>query len=262
MNNFNSIAFTYYGDLLGVSNYYKISQDEAYSKLDFFYNTVSNIFKDLSRSDTTFKIFLFSDSIFITGAILETTLKRLSYLYSTLFQNNILIRGGIVAGKLGFDPRVGIDGLSKKLPTTDVLFRVVELEKRNKGNRILIEKSLAQQILPPSWLTPAGIINNDMPSISKSDIRRKIKLCPNWSSYEYLWPLIDEDEFPIGNKVKLIYKEYVNKLKLFKRIFPEESAANILETKRMINSIQYEISKYYYVPKKEKELEKRKIIKK
>ncbi len=48
-NNIDEIPFTYYGDLLGVSNFYKISIDTAYEKLSFFYNETYQVVEQLSK---------------------------------------------------------------------------------------------------------------------------------------------------------------------------------------------------------------------
>ncbi|MBU1355948.1 MAG: hypothetical protein KJ620_05230 [Candidatus Edwardsbacteria bacterium] len=242
---YDNCEFTFYGDLLGVSNYYKISPDKAYSKLNTFYNKSFEIFKELVDNDQELKIFLFSDSIFVTGKKLETALKHISYLYSTLFQNNLLLRGAIVKGLLEFQPRVEIKRFTKQLPKGDVLFRAVELEKRSKGARLLIETKLAQQILPKEWYTNEGYDSNIDRKIPEHSIVRKIKLTSDWSAYEYLWPLIEEDEYPLTNKVKMGYKELILIIENLKSISPKEATAHIIETKKMFQSIKFSL-KYNY----------------
>ena len=236
------IPFTYYGDLLGVSNYYRIDADTAYEKLNLFYNQTYQTLQPLSnRNDYDLKIFLFSDSLFITGTLLGSTLTHLSYLYSILFQNNLLLRGAVVHGLLNFDPRMELKDMVKQLPDSDVLFRAVELEKRNKGARLLMEKKLAHMLLPKKWYTKEGYYKEPIdPDISKDSILRKIRTTPNWNAYEFLWPLIDIEEFN-GKKIKYYYADYVNKINQLKRIVPEEALLNIKETRKLFDSLKPEL---------------------
>lgn len=244
--NLDNIPFTYYGDLLGVSSYYRIDPETAYQKLSFFYNETFQVFRHLEQvPGYDLKVFLFSDSIFVTGTILSSTLKHLGYLYSILFQNNLLLRGAIVHGRLTFDPRLELENMVKQLPEGDVLFRAVELEKRNKGARLVMEKKLAHMILPHEWFTLEGYIQNRVnPDISKDSIRRKIRTTPTWGAYEFLWPLIDIQEFQ-GRQVKFYYPEYVEKIAHLKRIVPEEASINIKETKKLFDNIKPELNEFY-----------------
>lgn len=57
----------------------------------------------------------------------------------------------MVGGLLDFESIIQLDNFKKELPRTDVLFRAVKLEKSYKGSRLLIEKELAQNILPSEW---------------------------------------------------------------------------------------------------------------
>jgi hypothetical protein len=244
--NLDNIPFTYYGDLLGVSSYYRIDPDTAYQKLSFFYNETFQVFRQLEQTPGyDLKLFLFSDSIFITGTILGSTLKHLGYLYSILFQNNLLLRGAIVHGLLTFDPRLELENMVKQLPEGDVLFRAVELEKRNKGARLVVEKRLAHMILPNDWFTIEGYIQNRVnPDIPKDSVRRKVRTTPTWGAYEYLWPLIDINEFN-GRQVKFYYSDYTKKINHLKRIVPEEASINIKETKKLFDNIKPELNELY-----------------
>ena len=247
-NNLDNIPFTYYGDLLGVSNYYRIDPDIAYDKLNFFYKETYNVLRDIERkkrNEYDFEVFLFSDSIFITGTLLESTLRHLSYLYSILFNNNLLLRGAIVHGRLTFDPRIELRNIIKHLPKEDVLFRVVELEKRNKGARLVMEKKLAHLLLPKKWYTTEGYFKERIdPSIPKDSLLRKIRTTPSWSAYEFLWPLIDIQEFN-GRQVKFYYTDFIKKINHLKRIVPEEALLNIKETKKMFDNIKPELDELY-----------------
>jgi hypothetical protein len=244
--NLDNIPFTYYGDLLGVSSYYRIDADTAYQKLNLFYNETYNVFRSLELNpDYELKVFLFSDSIFISGKLLGSTLQHLGYLYSILFQNNLLLRGAIVHGQLTFDPRLELQNMVKQLPEGDVLFRAVELEKRNKGARLVMEKRLAQMILPQEWFTVEGYIQNRInPEIPKDSIRRKVRTTPTWGAYEFLWPLIDIENFN-GRKVRFYYPEYLKKIEQLKRIVPEEASINIKETKKLFDNIKPELNELY-----------------
>ena len=186
----DNIEFTYYGDLLGISNLYSIDKEIAHKKLDDFYNSVWSTFKNaaIKFKKPNLSIFLFSDSIFITGRKLKTTLILLAELYYKLFVNKIFLRGAIVKGKLDFDPRIELENITKQLPRGDVLFRAVTLEKSVKGARLLLEKPIAQSVLPPNWLTDELYAKNICnPKLSIEDFRRRIVLHRGWKCYEYLW---------------------------------------------------------------------------
>lgn len=240
------IPFTFYGDLLGVSSYYRVDPSTAYEKLNFFYNETYYLFRHLEQvPGYDLRVILFSDSIFVTGTLLGTTLKHLGYLYSILFHNNLLLRGAIVHGLLEFDPRVELQDMVKQLPEGDVLFRAVELEKRNKGARLVVEKRLAHMILPRDWFTLEGYIQNiGNPSIPINSIKRKIRTTPSWGAYEFLWPLIDIQEFE-GRQVKFFYPEYKRKIEFLKKIVPREASVNIKETKQLFDSIKTELNEHY-----------------
>lgn len=244
--NLEKIPFTYYGDLLGVSSYYRIDPDTAYEKLSFFYNETYQVFSRLEQATgDELKVFLFSDSIFVSGYLLGSTLRYLGYLYSILFQNNLLLRGAVVHGLLTFDPRLELENMVKQLPIGDVLFRAVELEKRNKGARLVVEKRLAHMILPHEWFTIEGYIKNRVnPDIPKDSIRRKVRTTPTWGAYEYLWPLIDINEFN-GKQVKFYYPDYIKNINLLKRIVPKEASINIKETKKLFDNIKPELNEMY-----------------
>jgi hypothetical protein len=238
----NKIPFTFYGDLLGISNYYRIDAEIAYEKLNFFYNQTYNVLRALEgQSGYDLKVFLFSDSLFISGSFLGPTLQYLSYLYSILFQNNLLLRGAVVHGELTFDPRIELKNMIKQLPVGDVLFRAVELEKRNKGARLVVEKKLAQLILPKKWYTTEGYLQSRVDgAISRDSILRKIRTTPNWGAYEFLWPLIDIPQFK-GTRVKFHYDEYMRKINEMKSVAPIEAGINIKETKRLFDNLKFEL---------------------
>ncbi len=131
--------------------------------------------------------------------------------------------------------------MAKTLPKGDVLFRAVELEKRNKGARLVMEKKLAQIILPDKWYTTEGYILDSIdPDISNDSILRKIRTTPTWGAYEFLWPLIDVETFN-GKQVKYYYPDYIEKIKQLKRIAPEEALINIRQTKKLFDNLKPEL---------------------
>ena len=60
-------------------------------------------------------------------------------------------------------------------------------------------------------------------------------------AYEYLWPLIDAEQFN-GKQVKYYYPDYVKKIDELKRIVPEEATINIKETKKLFDNIKPELN--------------------
>lgn len=226
--------FTYFGDLLGTSELYAIHNDVAYRQLNLFYNTVFDTFKPLAKTDNNLRIYLFSDSLFITGNSIELVLEGLGSVYCELFKQNILLRGAMVRGLLDFDPRIQLDNFTKQLPTTDVLFRAVKLEKSYKGARLLIERDLAQKILPRGWYTFDEYKKNVLShkDISINNFKRKIVQNRDFQSYQYLWPLEDLDYLKSLN-IKYLLKE--------RRLFsPENAKDHIKETKNL-----FEVAKYW-----------------
>ena len=175
--------FTFHGDLLGIANYYSIDQELAKKQLDIFYDLIFEKFRE-----STSRIFLFSDSVFITGSVLEETLKKLGEIYMSLLYKNIFMKGALIKGELTFDPRITVDHIRKELPSTDVLYRAISLQKGIKGMRLLIEKELAKELLPREWLTDHDYRQHvDLVGYDKFDFRRKIILAREWNTYEYLW---------------------------------------------------------------------------
>ncbi len=182
------IKFIFYGDLLGVSNLYSIDTDVAKEVLNKFYNRIFENFRNMAKSNEA-KVYLFSDSVVINGKDLEKIIKILEKTYYQLFYDNIFLRGAIVEGQLDFDPRIELKNVEKRLPSTDVLFRAITLEKSARGARLLIEKKLAKKILPKEWLTEDRYKKNIMfKEVTEDDFRRKIVLSNEWQAYEYLWP--------------------------------------------------------------------------
>src|SRR5882724_8928798 len=102
------MPFTFYGDLLGISNAYKVSPDAAYEKLDRFYNLCFQHLKSACSGNHA-RVNLFSDSIFFWGDNQRLALQLLKQLYVDLTSEGLLLRGAIVDGKLGFEPRFTVE---------------------------------------------------------------------------------------------------------------------------------------------------------
>jgi hypothetical protein len=201
------VPFTFYGDLLGVSGYYKLSAGIAYSKLDDFYNTS---FLSLSRycRENNANVIMFSDSLFLYGHGPRKALRQLHWLYCKLLKKGLLLRGAMVMKCLEFDPRITIENYQKMLPRDDTLARAVGLEKTVKGARLLIEPQLGERMLQecPEWVTHEGYIrhvNDDhYGQIGLNDIRRRICPTPTQDAFEclYGWPCdtLNQQDEPIS----------------------------------------------------------------
>ena len=227
--------FTYFGDILGVSSYYSVSSNEGINKLETFYSIVDEVLKPILGRNKKVNIFIFSDSIFISGRHIEEALTYLGSLYCHLICNNILLRGAMVGGKLDFDPRIRLEDLRKRIPKGDALFRAVELEKKVKGVRLLIEKPLAQSILPEEWYTDAGYFNTIRQyDYGTYDIRRKIKLSTEWNTYEYIWPLIERAYTPERMKYSKPSYFLYEELKFLQDYAPPNAKSHYSETKKFI----------------------------
>ena len=230
-----STPFTYYGDLLGVSNYYRIDPRIAKDKLNAFYNLVYSLFKNSAISKKV-ELVLFSDFIIVTGHSVETILPLLGKLYNDLIEKDIMIKGALVKGKLFFEKRLELKNLQKRLPVNDVLFRAVCIEKNLEGMCLAIEKPLAKSLLPFSWLTDEGYQNNPkIISCDSSDYRRKIALMRNWDAYEYLWPItwgldkFNSEEYRLV-EMKFNFTHIVSKMRSQLRQIPTEARKHYKST--------------------------------
>jgi len=188
-----TMDFTYWGDLLAISGYYRLNPTVAKTKLNDFYNTTFNSLSGYCRSHTELKVFMFSDSLLMYGEDALSALKELCKVYVELIHKGLLLRGGMVKGKLEFEPRYTLENFRKQLPTNDTLARAVGLEKAKKGARLLLERELAADLLVscPDWLTHEGYVRNlraeEEPPIDI--ILRKIVPTPEQDYYEclYFW---------------------------------------------------------------------------
>lgn len=186
------MGFTFYGDLLGISSLYKLSVAVAHKNLNEFYNTTFFSLNDTWERENGVRTLMFSDSLIITGnAPPESALEQLLLVYMKLLHKGILLRGAIVSGELTFEPRITRENFQKFLPQDDTLARAAGLEGTQKGARLLIEPSLAREILvnEPDWLTHEGYVRNVQGSSRPryESIIRRICPTPDGNCYELLY---------------------------------------------------------------------------
>jgi hypothetical protein len=195
------MGFTFYGDLLGISGYYKLSFKIAKDKLDEFYNTVFFSLSDYCHQHADVHVHMFSDSMLFYGDDPIPALEQLQRVYVKLIYKGLLLRGAIVNGKLSFQIRTELSNFEKRLPD-DSLARAVGLESTKKGARLLIEPQLAENMLAEhtEWLTHEGYINtqshstnipnrNHYTNVRYESILRRISPTLEQDSYEclYFW---------------------------------------------------------------------------
>lgn len=181
--------FTFYGDLLGISSNYNLDSNLAYSKLNDFYNIS---FKELNNYCNAYpysKVFMFSDSILFYGENPIAAIKQLQNLYLSLLSSNLLLRGAIVKDKLDFEPRFELENFEKRLPINNTLAKAVSLQSLYKGSRLIIESSLALELLDevPQWKTQEGFISSPEVETVNSEFLKRITPTPNNKNYEYLY---------------------------------------------------------------------------
>jgi|ERR1017187_1857002 hypothetical protein len=184
------MGFTFYGDLLGISNAYRLSPNAGYRKLDRFYNLCFDHLRVACEGANPAQINLFSDSIFFWGNDVRQALELLKHLYVSLISQDLFLRGAIVHGALQFDPRFTIQNFQKNLPQGDVLPRAVGLASSSKGARLIVERDIAHAVFPSvEWHTVDGYLRsqNDFQNISREDARRFICPIPDGTLYELLY---------------------------------------------------------------------------
>jgi len=209
-----AIPFTFYGDLLGISNTYKLSPDAAYQKLDRFYNLCFQHLKSACNGGLT-QVNLFSDSMFFWGDNARAALELLKQLYVDLTKEGILLRGSIVSGKLGFDPRFTVSNFQKNLPQGDILPRAVGLASSCKGARLIIDPEIARSLLPcVEWQTVEGYLRSQHrhTNIPAFDTKRFICPVPKGDVYEllYFYPL--QASIPIDHDVTIHFLQKVSEM--------------------------------------------------
>jgi hypothetical protein len=211
----NNLPFTYYGDLLGVSDSYKIHENAGHDILSEFYASTYRAFQGFENN---VKITLISDSVFIRGKRLKDTVKIISNLYIELLKKHIYLKGVIVEGFLEFEPRVEYENIQKMLPNSNVLYRAVVLEKKAEGIRLIFEKKLAQKIIPQKLYGPFfNFMDPDVIEILTNDPERELlknfKWNPNINAYDYFWFNHRDDNTNLSKIIELIKigKNFANK---------------------------------------------------
>jgi len=225
--------YTYYGDLLGISGYYKLGSQITHEKLNDFYNTVFHSLSDFCRNNNI-DIHMFSDSLLISGSGDDHILSELLKVYTKLLHKGLLLRGAIVKEKLSFEPRINLSNFNKSLPANDTLARAVGLESKYKGSRLIIEPSLANVLLEgvQSWLTADGYIYNPQPvgSHNTSPILRRICPTPDNSAYELLYFWTDS---VLGHDT-IDYKTKKDQLTEISKFLSADVAEHYKETIRLL----------------------------
>jgi hypothetical protein len=182
--------FTFYGDLLGIKAAYHASTNDAYQKLDTFYNTVFGHFEPLcTRQCRPIHVLMFSDSVVMWGEDAMEVLDQLQLVYLDLIEKNLLLQGVLVDGALEMDLRIQVSNFRKWLPTNDILARALGLVKAEKGARLLIESRLALKLLAEhqEWLTVEGYIEHLNQNVPMCSPLRRICPSPSGMTYELLY---------------------------------------------------------------------------
>jgi len=187
------VEFTYYGDLLGISGYYRLNPSVAKDKLNLFYDITFESLSGYCRQNDNATVAMFSDSLLFYGDDVHTALEQLHSVYVRLLHQGLLLRGAVVKGKLQFEPRLTLENYEKRLPQDDTLARAMGLESTKKGARLLIENQLAAELLDqyPEWLTQEGYVmsfgNIHYAGVPDSGVLRRISPTPEQDTYEYLY---------------------------------------------------------------------------
>lgn len=227
------MGFTFYGDLLGTSGYYKLSEQLAYEKLNEFYNTTFYSLADYCQNNANVKVNMFSDSILIWGDDSLRILEELQKVYIKLIHKRLLLRGAIVKGKLKIDPRLTLDNYEKMLPKDARLAKAVGLHQTQKGARLIIENKLAEELLEhkKQWLTIEGY-NNDIkkgnsPHVAYQSILRRICPTDDNNGYEllYFWGIQDYGDKEIDYKD--IIEEFYENFQMYKAKIADHYKATI-----------------------------------
>lgn len=206
--------YTYYGDLLAISYLYDTNESATKMVLDRFYQLIFDKFQGSCVNKQT-QVTLFSDTLIITGQDLKQLFLTVEKVYRTLSHQGIFLRGAVVKGKLEFEPKVVVDNMTKHLPSGNVLYRAVRLEKKGKGPRFFVEEDIVKDIMPKEWLISNQYETNIcIEKIKENDFRRKIvQTIEKKEVYEYLWPcLLREIDEKIDSARKDISKAFSKEL--------------------------------------------------
>jgi hypothetical protein len=235
-----TMDFTYWGDLLGISGYYRLNPTVAKAKLNDFYNTTFYSLSSYCESHREVKVLMFSDSLLMYGEDALSALKELCKVYVELIRKGLLLRGGMVKGKLEFEPRYTLDNFQKQLPTDDTLARTVGLENAKKGARLLLERELAAELLAdcPDWLTHEGYVRSlraDGRPEPIGSILRRIAPTPEQDYYECLYFWVCYQDIAHNG---IDYAEKIKELEAIRAMLTDNIAEHYKETVALLKRCQ------------------------
>ncbi len=186
------MEFTFYADLVGISALYAASPTHAYEKLNEYYNDVFHGLDAYYVAGTDRKVEMYSDSLVVSGYDPQLFLSTVAPVYMTLLSKGLLLRGGMVRGRLNFDVRITTTNFSKNLPDSDVLARCVAMERKVKGARLVMSSEIAEPFFGNcrDWLTLQGYASNRRLGNTDIALQRSIIPLPDGSAYELLFPVL------------------------------------------------------------------------
>lgn len=240
----SSNEFTYCGDLVGVSTLYANAPEEAYTLLSQFYNTAFRALEKYQLDGTGNvrigrNIYMFSDSLIVTGDDTESFVKCMCDVYMSLLNASMLLRGGMVSGRLEFDPRRTRENFEKNLPRTERLAKASALEKSVKGARFVVEPELAASLIHPHrhWMTQQGYLG-DLFNGRTFELQRSISPLPTGGGFEILYPVFlnvpyDNGVGPLRTDDDLLRRNITRVDYLITASSPE-AAVHYKETKRLL----------------------------
>src|SRR4051812_28748162 len=123
MNGIDAGEFTYCGDLVGTSTLYANAPGEAYQFLNEFYNTVFGGLAAYQQQGHHRNVYMFSDSLIVSGDDCAAFFRSMCGVHMALLASCLLLRGGMVKGRLQSDPRHTREDFAKMLPQGDSLAR-------------------------------------------------------------------------------------------------------------------------------------------
>ncbi len=230
-------TFTFYGDLVGLSSAYEASPEGAYQKLHEYYNEMFIGLSAYYEGSSDRYVEMFSDSIVVRGDDPIEFLCTIAPVYMKLLSKGLLMRGGIVTGKLKFDARMQRCNFEKKLPDSDILARCVALERKTKGARLVIEKSMAQALLSmiPEWLTLEGYASIPMHGDTTLTAQRSICPLPDGTAFELLYPVL-------ANEEKDIILRRIKEMEYLIAALPKDISIHHSETTRLLEHSLWRIT--------------------
>jgi hypothetical protein len=188
--------FVAYIDILGFTDLVsKKKGNNAEIKLTNFYKSIYGIWKDMQYDQEYIKGLGYSDSFTIytkddSKESLEMILKFVPKLYKkSLFEHEIMLRGGLAKGKFNLKETVECDNLSKNLFFVQAFIDAYNLENKKeiKGCRFVFDSTI-------KYILNYNMIQNNYPS-------KRLENPPNGKLFDLLW--IDKTELCQNNNEKL-----------------------------------------------------------